>query len=108
MEGEGLVRATAVLCELAKFHAVCSSACADLLLFLMATRGGGNRGEESGIAAGSASATGVSLAVGRPSGSGVCGLNYITNVIHGGVTATVLSSSVPRLVPNMPKKFGAE
>ena len=43
----------------------------------------------------SASATEVSESVGPPSGSGVCGLNSITNVIHGGVTATVLSPSVP-------------
>ena len=52
----------------------------------------------------SASAIGVSQSVGPPSGSGMCGLNSITNVIHGGVTATVLSSFVPRLTPHFSKK----
>ena len=53
----------------------------------METKGGTGPGKESAIAAGSASSTGVSLAVVPPSGSGACGLNSITNVIHGGVTA---------------------
>lgn len=52
----------------------------------------GPAGKDSAIAAGSASATEVSLAVAPPSRAGVCGLNSIINVIHGGV-----SSSVPQL-----------
>ena len=72
----------------------------------METKGGTGPGKESAIAAGSASSTGVSLA---PSGSGACGLNSITNVIHGGVTATVLSTSVPRFATaHLPKKVGTE
>ena len=59
----------------------------------METKG---REKDSALSSGSASATGVSLAVAPPSRAGVCGVNSITNVIHGGVTATVLSSSVPR------------
>ena len=51
----------------------------------METKGGTGPGKESAIAAGSASSTGVSLAVVPPSGCGACGLNSITNVIHGGV-----------------------
>ena len=54
------------------------------------------RGPDSAIASGSASAAGVSLAVASPSRAGVCGVNSIKNLIHGGVTATVLSSSLPR------------
>ena len=75
----------------------------------METKGGTGPGKESAIAAGSASSTGVSLAVVPPSGSGTCGLNSITNVIHGGVTATVLSTSVPRFATaHLPKKVGTE
>ena len=85
--------ATAIFREVAKFLTAMILAHAQFVLRNMESVG---RGPDSAIASGSASGAGVSLAVAPPSRAGVCGVNSITNVIHGGVTATVLRSSLPR------------